>query len=44
VWHSSGEYAALLLETPVGRPLIRILDHFTLALVKGVEKGVSAFE
>jgi hypothetical protein len=31
--HSSGVKAPLLSETPVGRPLIRIFDHFMLAHV-----------
>jgi hypothetical protein len=31
--HLSGVKASLLLETPVGRPMIRIFDHFTLACV-----------
>src|SRR5712672_4187240 len=35
-WHSSGLYGSRDCDLPVGTPLIRILDHLTLALVVGV--------
>jgi hypothetical protein len=34
-WHSAGVYAARLLDTPVGTPLMEILDHLTFGLAAG---------
>ena len=35
LWHSVGLYTARLLDTPVGTPLIEILDHLTFGLAAG---------
>ena len=42
-WHSSGLKGAWVLDAPVGSPLMRSLDHLTLARVGGGE-GVAAAE
>ncbi len=34
-WHSSGVKGPQVLDVPVGRPLMRSLDHLTLAWVGG---------
>ena len=36
-WHSSGVKGPQVLDMPVGRPLMRSLDHLTLAWVGGGE-------
>ena len=42
-WHLSGVKTPQLSDAPVGRPLMRILDHLTLAWVRG-GKGLTAAE
>jgi len=36
LWHSSGVNGSRMLDTPVGTPLMIILDHLTLALGGGM--------